>query len=169
MRKRLKALGLFEIIIALGVISTTIIISMSAIISTTEGMRRNDIEETANFILVKAIEIARSPSPITLDGDPDLFNNFTVSKDINGAFVLKGIQIFNEEEPCSESSQFYVSDDLNVDSLTPMCLRISVNSTMDSVSNKSVFTFNSTVYYTYKSENIQNDAFLIRYDEVNII
>lgn len=169
MSKKLKALGLFEIIIALGVVSTTIIISMSAIISTTEGIRRNDIEETANFVLVKAIEIARSPSPITLQGNPDLFTSYSVSKDQNNNFILKGVQVFNENEPCSESNQFYVSDDLDVDSLTPMCLTMSIVNAVDTVSNKNVLTIDAKVFYTYKEENIINSAFLIRYEEVNII
>lgn len=169
MMKKLKALGLFEIIIALGVISTTIIISMSAIISTTEGIRRNDIEETANFILVKAIEIARSPTPITLQGNPDLFTSYSISRGQNNNFVLKGVQISNENEPCSESNQFYVSDDLDVDSLTPMCLKMDIVNTVDSISNKNILTIDSKVFYTYKNENIINSAYLIRYEEVNII
>lgn len=169
MNKTFKALGLFEIIIALGVISTTIIISMSAIISTTEGIRRNDIEETANFILVKAIEIARSPSPITLQGDLDLFTSYSISKDQNNNFILKGVQIVNENETCSENNQFYVSDDLNVASLTPMCLRMNIVDVVDNVSNKDILTIDASVFYTYKGENIVNRAFIIRYEKVNII
>lgn len=163
-KTKLKAIGLFEIIIALGIISTTIIVSISSLLGTAEGMRQNEIGESSNFILLKSIELARSPSEITVIGEVGLADYYAIENLDGQAFRLRGVNQTNTN--CDQESIFLASNILENPSNHPICLRISITPIIDAISNKEVYIFNSEVFYSYKSENISQSASAIRYGPI---
>lgn len=166
-KTKFKALGLFEIIIALGIISTTIIISISSLLGTAEGIRQNEINESSNFILLKSIELARSPAEVTVVGEIGLFDYYAIENIEGQSFRLRGFNQTNNT--CNQESIFLTSNILENQSNHPICLRISIIRIMDSISNKEIYIFNSEVFYSYKSEVISQTGSAIRYGVIRTI
>ena len=59
---KLKAATLIEVLIVLGVISTTMIVAVSLIINSLYELRNNETQDAANGIMIQALEIAKSPT-----------------------------------------------------------------------------------------------------------
>ncbi|MCA9381298.1 hypothetical protein KC678_03465 [Candidatus Dojkabacteria bacterium] len=67
--KRKKAATLAEVMIVLGVISTAMVASISIMINSLVRIKINDIEDTANSVMIKALEAAKSPATLSLSQD----------------------------------------------------------------------------------------------------
>ncbi|MCA9386655.1 type II secretion system protein [Candidatus Dojkabacteria bacterium] len=68
-QKRKKAATLAEVMIVLGVISTAMVASISIMINSLVRIKVNDIEDSANSVMIKALEAAKSPATISLSQD----------------------------------------------------------------------------------------------------
>ena len=68
-QKNKKAASLAEVMIVLGIISTAMVASVSVMINSLINIRVNEIEDSANYALIQALEIAKSPTGLVFSSD----------------------------------------------------------------------------------------------------
>jgi hypothetical protein len=66
-KKSTKALSLAEVIMALGIISTVMVASISFMISSLIRVQVSELEDQANSLMIKALEVAKSPTRLNID------------------------------------------------------------------------------------------------------
>lgn len=64
MIKKKRATSLAEVMIILAIISTTVVASTTLVVKSLATIKNNEIEDTANGVMIKALEIAKSPADV---------------------------------------------------------------------------------------------------------
>lgn len=109
--KNLSGVSLFEVLIILIIVSVTSVTAMSLFITSTLRVREGEIKEMANGVVVKVLELMRSPTNVKISANIDQMpsSNFKSYK-----IVSSGNTTFLSFEPeasqitdCDESSPFY--------------------------------------------------------------
>ncbi len=71
---KLKGNSLVEVLIVLGIISTALVASVSVIVNSLIKVRVNEIEDSANSLLIQSMEIAKTPNTVVVN-DGAINNN----------------------------------------------------------------------------------------------
>ncbi|MBN1915546.1 hypothetical protein JW796_00940 [Candidatus Dojkabacteria bacterium] len=93
--KRKKAFSLAEVIISLGVASTTMVVAISMTSQSLRLAKENEIENTANEILVQTLELVKSPVPLNII--PSIGGNAAVSGLVGSYKINKTLPSGQEE------------------------------------------------------------------------
>lgn len=128
-KQNLRAFGLLESIIAIGIFGVTIVIGLSLIVKSLAIIKDNQIADQAAAFTYSSLEYARSPlvEPDSLsvgqfykvERDPDLFINGITN--IPPALILEA-----SDSSCNSSSEFIVDID-GPDSSGVYCNQITVS------------------------------------------
>ena len=123
-----KASTITEVLIVLGIISVTVIVAVNVIIKTLVEIKSNEIDETANAIMLEAMEVAKSPAAVLISDDDitraglgsSLY--YTLSKE-GGEKFLKQVQ--NPElTECGASSDYYYNLEDSPSKKSSFCLQV---------------------------------------------
>jgi type II secretory pathway pseudopilin PulG len=112
--KTLKAATLTEVLIVLGIISTTMIVAVSLIVNSLYELRNNETEDAANGIMIQALEIAKSPSDVVLSDATllsasfDSTHYYSLSSENDQNFLQ--LQNQNQMVDCSTNSVYRIQD-----------------------------------------------------------
>ena len=163
-----KAASLAEVMIVLGIISTTLVASVSILINSLSRTKVNEIEDAANAVMIQALEVAKSPAQNVSVSSTSFAPNqrgevysFKLNKSIDGENVLEEIRQ-PSTEGCNSQSPYYVTPDNRTDVTQEidLCLQI----TVENISNQ-VYEIVSTVTYQIPNEEKQNTIKGYRYGE----
>lgn len=130
---KLQASSLAEVLIVLGIISTTIIASTSLVINSLVTVRENEISDAANGLLVQTVEIIKSPSNIYVSDN--IFTSGSVGQTYyfrlkegsnSSASFLEYISGGSPINTCTASSPYYKSLNLNNNTSVNSCLQIQI-------------------------------------------
>jgi hypothetical protein len=94
--KRKKATSLIEVVVVLAIISITIIASMTLVVKANVSIKNNELIDSANNILLEALEFSKSPGKARYKSPLDILNlsaglnntyYFSYNKDSTGSFL----------------------------------------------------------------------------------
>ncbi len=171
MQKKKKATSLAEVLIILAIISTTVIASTTLVVKALATIKNNEIEDTANGVMVKALEIAKSPADIYVS-DTSLVNT------VNGQVYFFSIQNQNNQYTLRRESSTANSCDSQSPYITDLtqgsqaqninvCLVIEI--TPQNTLDQSIYAITSKIVYQLEGETIINsvtgyrkDSFILR-------
>lgn len=126
-----KAASLVEVLIILAVISTTVIASTTIAVNSQRTLIENERTQTANGVLIQALEIIKSPAQIAVV-NPDFFPNtpsyyrLTQSED---RYVLASVDDRAFIDDCTVNSTFQVSSRLVQEPVNfPLCIMVEITS-----------------------------------------
>lgn len=131
LKKVKKATSLVEVLIILAIISTTIVASTTLAVNSQRAVLENQREDTANGVLVQALEVAKSPVDIKLGSQVDFLPlntySFRFTRDSRtGDLVLAEVPR-QQLTTCSEGSIFQVETFFAQDEIEfPLCLAVEV-------------------------------------------
>lgn len=128
-KKKKKAATLAEVMIVLGIISTAMVASISVMINSLIRIKINDIEDSANTVMVKALEVAKSPAAISVSENID---NRTVNVPIY--FLLNTssqLQLQNNDSintTCTDNNKYNVKALLpeDITASSQICVQIEI-------------------------------------------
>ncbi len=69
MKKRLKAASLMEVMVVLGIVSFTIVSSMSLVAKVSTTVKSNEIQDQANSLILKALEVFKNTKDVFVSQD----------------------------------------------------------------------------------------------------
>ncbi|MDQ6985162.1 MAG: hypothetical protein Q9M91_01285 [Candidatus Dojkabacteria bacterium] len=167
-----KASSLVEVLIVLGIISTTLVVAVNLVISSLYRVKQNEIEDVSNKSLIKALEIVKAPSTVLVTQLPTTSGltysySLEFDEDTNENFLklqTEGI------DSCEKSSDYYIDFDkiavADIDQITS-CLEIQV---IPDVIPGSTATYgiNAVLYYKSGDRNLFSFIRGIRYDEFTL-
>jgi type II secretory pathway pseudopilin PulG len=107
-----KAYSLAEVLIILGIISTTVLGASALIINSIKTTSENQLKDAVNGVQIKALEAAKSPADLTLDiPEEQLINGvnyyFSFSQNESGYFLARQT---SDATTCEENSIYKVED-----------------------------------------------------------
>ncbi len=169
-KKNLKATSLAEVLIIIAIISTTLIASVNLAASSVVTSKENEIDDTANALLVFGLELAKSPGDLIVN-DQALVGStvnqtylYSMEKE-NSIYYLK--RETADFPDCNASSPFKLdfhittsSQNLNTNNY---CLKLEI--TKRSNTRATYFELNVVVKYTKGSEQVTISAKGYRKDE----
>lgn len=123
-----KASSLVEVLVILAIISTSIVASTSLAVNSQKKVIENQREDTANGILVQALEVSKSPSLISLGEEID----FVADRTYYFRFTEENQRLVLAQAPtaltsCEQGSLYQVETFGNTEEINfPMCIGVEV-------------------------------------------
>ncbi|MEP7103472.1 MAG: hypothetical protein ABI721_02055 [Candidatus Dojkabacteria bacterium] len=170
MKRNLKASSLVEVLVVLGIISSTILGSMLLVSNSFVVVRQNQTEDYVNGLAVNAMEIVKSPSNVFVSDDTFATNQqtspvfFKLTKNTNGSYLEKTLD--QQITTCDANSQYKISSTtLNAAgapetqtntgfTLPDVCVQVKILPIATSVVTNGVQSyFEMTVVAIYNSDN----------------
>lgn len=149
-----KASSLVEVLIILAIISTSIVASTSLAVNSQKKIIENQREDTANGLLIQALEVAKSPSQILLDEPID----FVADRTYYFRFTQKNQRLLLSQSDtsltsCDTGSSYQVEtfgdkSDINF----PLCMGVEVTYVQPVRQNKDFYEINVRVIYQQAKE-----------------
>lgn len=148
--KTKKGVSLVEVMIVLGIVSTTLVASVSIIAKSLIEVRVNEIEDSVNTALIQTMEIVKSPQDIAVTGDPRLTsygsaNYFKLNTNGNSNVLVYDAANQTEISNCDANS-YYGSEYLITSGIESfnLCLQVIVTP----INN------NGSIYYNIEAKAI---------------
>lgn len=167
---RKKGTSLAEVLIILAIISTTVIASTTLVVQSLATIRNNETEDTANGLMVKALEIAKSPAQVyvtdtsfvnAVTGQPYFFS----IQNQNDQYLLR--RESSDISTCQVNSPYAVDlypDGSEVSFLA--CLVVGITR-LQSL-NQTIYEINSKVIYNLEGETRITNVTGYRKDEFTL-
>lgn len=177
-KKRLKATSLVEVLVVLAVISLTIVFSVSLVAKARVVVKNNEIQDQANGLMIKALEIFKSPSDIFIPAEAGLTNtaaSYSFSFDKNSSVVNPDVPAV---EPNSGGTTllYQQSDgpiticDANTNPVYrldrfsfPFCEQILISPKQDVLVNQTYYEIIVNVVYELNNKQVQDSIKTYRY------
>lgn len=176
-----KASSLIEVIIVLAIVSFTIIAAMSLVARTRLEIKNNELQDTANELLLKALEGVKSPSKTVISGSPSLTGSnpyyFSLTQSVNGNYVLNYLGAtgftplpresgkYTFDSVCNANSPFYPRD--LGDSTFKYCQQVAITvitPILRAVTAKELYKIETTIVYQISGETKSETLTTYRYD-----
>lgn len=173
---RKKANSLIEVLVVLGIISSTMLVSVNVIIQNVAQLRVNELEDAANGVMIQGLEIAKSPADVVTNSEllPDketvanssipLF--FTLDRSGNQN-ILNEIVNGSVITECNDGSPYLVeieSDNENLNGFNT-CLQIEIEAGENSASGEYYYLIKSRVIYQVPGDVNANTVAGYRFEE----
>ena len=98
--KRKKGFSLAEVVVSLGVTATVMVVAISLTSQSLRLTKENEIENTANEILIQSLEFVKSPVALNIsssvtgpNGESSLTGSYTIAQDQNLGGVTNGSEV----------------------------------------------------------------------------
>jgi len=98
-----KGLGLVEVLVALGIVGSGMVIITQVSLRTIKQARKNELQDVANQLAVEALDFMKMPADITM-GSGDIPGYFKL--DFDPVQIVKGED--NEISNCYRTGDYYV-------------------------------------------------------------
>lgn len=161
--KTKKASSLLEVLIVIGIISTTLVVSTNLVIKSLTQVRINELEDRATNVLVKGMEVAKAPTAIVADTIPDQINttySYSIVENPNGNFFENQQGRLTD---CNPGNDYEINFGL-IDSENDIaCLEVSV--TPRGNSDIDYYEVNAVIIYLSGQYEYSNILKGIRYDD----
>ncbi|MFQ5492621.1 MAG: hypothetical protein ACE5DX_00460 [Candidatus Dojkabacteria bacterium] len=92
-KHKLKAFGLAEIIVALGIFGTAMIATVAIAVASLRTVKDNELADIANSVMIRSMEYMKSPAVV-----PDLLNLPAATNDVHSFKIMNDIDSQNTEE-----------------------------------------------------------------------
>jgi competence protein ComGC len=165
--KSKKAASLTEVMIVLGIISTTLVTSVNILISSLIKFQINEIEDTANTIMLEALEIAKSPSSILVSENVTSTNTeqyYSLLKEDGRNILAKEFDELGSR--CSKDSIYFL-DQIITDTSRELviCLQIKITPNIG-LTNKQFYEVESKIIYNLPGQRVGSNTIKgYRYEE----
>ncbi len=151
-----KAATLTEVLIVLGIISTTLVASLALIVNSMIKIKQNEIQDTANGVMIKGLELAKSPKNIAISelprngGSTEVNTFYRITSSSVGASVLlekveEGTSSLNQG--CTSTSPYNIKTSPVLSQLNAgydICLQLNIvylSSNTYKITSQAVYTF----------------------------
>ena len=127
-KSNMKAFGLLESIIAIGVFGVTIVVGLSLIVKSLAIIKDNQVADQASAFVYSSLEYVRSPivKPDTLTKGIFYKVNTGLQGQVTGITSTSSASEIEANSSCSSSSEFYIDID-GPDSNGTFCNQITVD------------------------------------------
>ncbi len=169
-----KASSLAEVMIVLGIISTAMVASISIMVNSLIRIRVNDIEDSANTILIQALEIAKSPTQLRVNADlstiPYDSSVFLALGDNDRLQIQRGHSVQGNliNPDCNTSSVYNVNDLLpeDVSASSQICIQLEVTRRRG-INDNDVYEITARSKYVVPGGDIRSNVITgFRYSEI---
>lgn len=166
--KKKKALSLLEVIVVLAIISMTMISSMTVVLRANNLIKNNEVQDTANEILMQAFELLRSPEVVKVQqgysrlGQAGVLTSYSMEFDDTRKGYLNMVSS-NFDANCSTGNSYNVESLSTSNRPYAICLRINITP-VAGPSGITRYNVVLTLFYATSSGAIQDDYLLTRYD-----
>jgi len=169
--KNLKALSLLEVMVVLAIISMTMISAMTVVLRANAVIKSNEIQDTANDILLQAFELFKAPDDVkVLQGGFAELSQYGTSTTYSLGFensVLRNGYLkkaLTADNSCNNSSEFNIKPQGNLDRPYPICLRVAITPIGSVATGATRYNITLTLTYSLTTGDIQETYLLTRYD-----
>ena len=122
--EKIKGFSLAEVIISLGVVSTTMIVAISMTSQSLRLAKENELQNTANEFLVQALELSKSPAAVKISPASGTLQNlagsYKMSNLSTGVVALQSVNLFTDPitvDDCDQTSPAYEEYKIQIDEL----------------------------------------------------
>jgi|SRR5690606_5282061 len=170
--KKPKGLSLVEILIVLIIISTTVISAMSLIINSFIEIKENEVQDTANGILLSATEALKSPGVIQISGlssgilSRTTGDFFSVTPNDSG-FVLTYVPGGESINECDSDSRYLFNLRENQQTIDQACLQVKIIDRSGLGITK--YEIEAKVVYNFSGKTETNSIKAFRYEELEFL
>ncbi len=169
--KLTRGLSLLEVIVVLAIISMTMISAISVVLKANSVIKSNEIQDTANDLLLQSFELLKSPdkvkvlqggfSELSQYGISTVYSiNFDTSLNRNG-YLKKASQPGTQ---CDNSSEFNVKLSAAIDRPYPICIKITITPVGSVSTGITRYDISILLFYSSSDRAIQDTYTLNRYE-----
>ena len=169
MRRTFKnGTSLFEVLIALGIISVTMVVTMSIFLSSTKKLKEEEIKDSVNSINIKALELLKSQKEVLVTVVPTSPNGtFYALKQGQELFLS---QVSNETlDKCVDETNPYFYDitdvikNFNEQKRYLVCTQIKIVPSNISINNQNYYEVSVKTVYGFVGEQKVDNFMTYRY------
>lgn len=172
-RKILRGFSLLEVLVMLTIVSFTMISAMSIVAKTNISIKNNEQLDVINNLMIKSIELLKSPSDVYLSSNGytqvtgNTSDHYFSLKESGGA---KYLEYNTNSSPaaigtCTSNNFYYYPVVINgVSQNYNICLQIRIKRTLNPVTSKYYYVAQTTVRYNLNGTETTDTLITYRYE-----
>ena len=163
---KIRGFGLMEVLIVLAIVAATMVAAMQVSIQSLRVIKQNEIGDYANSVMVKALEVAKSPSDVQVSGTAQITNfqgSYQLQTQVGSPSVLWKVSdsvVPMTANNCSNTSPYYTDISAVSNIGNPVvCLQLIIRNISGLTGN----AYEITSYLIYDIQDQQVERSIIGY------
>ncbi len=128
--KSLKAVSLVEVLVVLAIVAATMVSAMRLSVTSLAQIKSNEIIDYATGIMLKAIEVAKSPNTVKILGEGTITEydgSYSLQNSGNDVALYQQSDFVEPITTCDRGSLYYLNVDLGGASAPPVvCMQLNI-------------------------------------------
>jgi prepilin-type N-terminal cleavage/methylation domain-containing protein len=129
-KRKLKGVSLVEVLVVLAIVAATMVSAMRLSVTSLAQVKNNEIIDYATGIMLKALEVAKSPNTIKITSEGNLADydgSYSLQTSGNDVALYRRNDYVEQINSCDRDSAYYMSVDLGGAATPPIvCMQLNV-------------------------------------------